>query len=154
MLEVLSRHDPERVSVHGYSLGAREVEDAVTDAFRSHCVRFGRLDDLDPRSAAQAIADDNLDILVDLMCHSGSSRPVILLYKPAPVIITHLGSHGAIGLRQDDFKITSEQDHRRTSPLRTSPLRTSPRRTSPRRTSPAIRASRRVTVRGQLSATV
>jgi protein O-GlcNAc transferase len=106
MLEVLSRHDPERVLVHGYSLGAREVEDAVTGAFRSHCARFVRLDDLDPRSAAQAIADDKLDILVDLMCHSGSSRPVILLYKPAPVIITHLGSHGAIGLRQVDFKIT------------------------------------------------
>jgi predicted O-linked N-acetylglucosamine transferase (SPINDLY family) len=106
MLEVLSRHDPERVSVHGYSLGAREVEDAVTGAFRSRCVSFVRLDDLDPRSAARAIADDKLDILVDLMCHSGSSRPVILLYKPAPVIITHLGSHGAIGLRQVDFKIT------------------------------------------------
>jgi len=40
------------------------------------------------------------------MGHSGSSRPAILLYKPAPVIITHLGNHGAVGMRQVDFKLT------------------------------------------------
>jgi predicted O-linked N-acetylglucosamine transferase (SPINDLY family) len=109
MLDVLARHDRERVSLYGYSLAARELEDAVTGAFRGHCARFVRLDDLDHRAAARAIADDQLDVLVDLMCHSGSSRPGILVYKPAPVIITHLGSHGALGLRQVDFKITDAE---------------------------------------------
>jgi predicted O-linked N-acetylglucosamine transferase (SPINDLY family) len=28
------------------------------------------------------------------------------LYKPTPVIITHLGNHGAVGMRQVDFKLT------------------------------------------------
>jgi predicted O-linked N-acetylglucosamine transferase (SPINDLY family) len=106
MFEVISRHDPRRVAVHAYSIAARELEDKLTHRFRGVCASFVRLDDLDHRSAARAVADDELDVLVDLMCHSGSSRPAILLYKPAPVIVTHLGSHGAIGLRQVDFKLT------------------------------------------------
>ncbi|HUH92540.1 MAG TPA: tetratricopeptide repeat protein [Casimicrobiaceae bacterium] len=105
MLDVIVRHDPARVAVHAYSLAPRELEDAVTERFRSACASFRWLDDLDHRDAARAIADDGLDILVDLMAHSGSSRPGILLYKPAPVIVTHLGTHGAIGLRQVDFKL-------------------------------------------------
>ena len=106
MFDVISRHDPGRVAVHAYSIAARELEDALTERFRGACLRFVRLDALDHRGAARAVAEDELDVLVDLMCHSGSSRPGILLYKPAPVIVTHLGSHGAIGLRQVDFKLT------------------------------------------------
>ncbi len=106
MLEVLRRHDAERFTVHAYSLAVREIEDDVTAQFRSCCAGFRRLDDVDDASAARLIADDGIDILVDLMGHSGSSRPAILLYKPASVIITHLGSHGAIGMRQVDFKLT------------------------------------------------
>jgi protein O-GlcNAc transferase len=109
MLDVIARHDPERVSVFAYSIAARELEDTVTDEFRDCCERFVRLDELDHRTAARTIAEDRLDVLVDLMCHSGSSRPGILLYKPAPVIVTHLGSHGGIGLRQIDFKLTDAQ---------------------------------------------
>ena len=105
MLEVLRRHDRTKVSLHAYSVAVRELEDAVTEQFRASCERFVRLDDLDNQSAAQAIAADRLDLLVDLMGHSQSSRPGILLYKPAPVIISHLGSHGAVGLQQVDFKL-------------------------------------------------
>jgi predicted O-linked N-acetylglucosamine transferase (SPINDLY family) len=106
MLEVARRHDTERFSVHAYSLAVRELEDDVTAQFRACCAAFRRLDDLDDQSAARLIADDGIDILIDLMGHSGSSRPAILLYKPAPVIVTHLGNHGAIGMRQVDFKLT------------------------------------------------
>ena len=106
MLEVVRRHDAGRFSVHAYSLAVREIEDEVTAQFRACCAGFRRLDDVDDASAARLIADDGIDILVDLMGHSGSSRPAILLYKPAPVIITHLGNHGTLGMRQVDFKLT------------------------------------------------
>jgi predicted O-linked N-acetylglucosamine transferase (SPINDLY family) len=106
MLEVVRRHDAGRFCVHAYSLAVREIEDEVTEQFRACCAGFRRLDDVDDASAAKLIADDGIDILVDLMGHSGSSRPAILLYKPAPVIITHLGNHGAVGMRQVDFKLT------------------------------------------------
>ncbi len=106
MLEVLRRHDRTKVSLHAYSVGLRELEDAVTEQFRACCERFVPLDDLDNRGAAQAIARDRVDLLVDLMGHSRSSRPGILLYKPAPVIISHLGAHGTVGLQQVDFKLS------------------------------------------------
>jgi protein O-GlcNAc transferase len=106
MLDVLRRHDRVRFRVHAYSIGKRELEDELTTEFRACCDGFVRLDDLDNLGAAQRIAADELDLLVDLMGRSGSSRPGILLYKPAPVIITHLGSHGPIGLRQVDFKLS------------------------------------------------
>ena len=106
MLEVFRRHDPKRYAVHAYSLGVREIEDGVTDDFRSTCASFVRLDDIDDLGAAKIIAADKLDILIDLMGHSAASRPTILLYKPAPVIITHLGNHGPVALQQVDFKLT------------------------------------------------
>jgi predicted O-linked N-acetylglucosamine transferase (SPINDLY family) len=106
MLDVLRRHDRARFRVHAYSIGKRELEDSLTSEFRACCDAFVRLDDLDNLGAAQRIAADEPDLLVDLMSRSGSSRPGILLYKPAPVIITHLGSHGSIGLQQVDFKLS------------------------------------------------
>jgi predicted O-linked N-acetylglucosamine transferase (SPINDLY family) len=105
MLEVLRHHDRGRFHVRAYSIGKHELEDALTDEFRACCEEFVRLDELDDLAAAKRIAADDLDLLIDLMCHSGSSRPSILLYKPAPVIVTHLGSHGPLGLQQVDFKL-------------------------------------------------
>jgi predicted O-linked N-acetylglucosamine transferase (SPINDLY family) len=110
--EVIRRHDRNRFAIHAYSLAVREIEDATTDAFRAICARFTRVDDLDDYSIAQAIAADEIDVLVDLMAHSSSSRPRVLLYKPAPVIVTHLGSHGAIGLSQVDYKLTDRHADR------------------------------------------
>jgi len=109
MLEVLSRHDRDRFAVHAYSLSKQQLEDSLSEAFRSHCDSFARLDELDNAAAAQRIAEDGIDLLIDLMSRSGSSRPGILLHKPAPVIITHLGSHGPVGLQQVDFKLSDNQ---------------------------------------------
>ena len=109
VLEVLSRHARARFAVRAYSLALRELEDTLTEKVRACCDEFIRLDSFDNVSAAKRIATDRLDILVDLMGHSGSSRPGILLYKPAPVILTHLGSHGPIGLQQIDFKLSDRE---------------------------------------------
>jgi protein O-GlcNAc transferase len=40
------------------------------------------------------------------MGHSAFARPGILRFKPARVVVTHLGYHGAIGLSRVDFKVT------------------------------------------------
>ena len=106
MREVLAAHDPARVSLYLYSLAPEANEDHLTGEFRSLCERFVNLAERDDHSAALAIAGDEVDVLVDLMGHSSFSRPGILLWKPAPVILTHLGYHGCVGLRQIDFKLT------------------------------------------------
>jgi protein O-GlcNAc transferase len=106
MREVIAAHDPARVSLYLYSLAPEGNEDPLTAEFRRLCERFVNLAELDDHSAARAIARDEVDVLVDLMGHSSFSRPGILLWKPAPVIITHLGYHGCVGLSQVDFKLT------------------------------------------------
>jgi protein O-GlcNAc transferase len=106
MREVLAAHDPARVSLYLYSLAPEVNEDQLTGEFRGLCERFVNLAERDDHSAARAIAGDEVDVLVDLMGHSSFSRPGILLWKPAPVIITHLGYHGCVGLSQVDFKLT------------------------------------------------
>jgi protein O-GlcNAc transferase len=106
MREVLAAHDPARVSLYLYSLAPEVNEDALTGEFRGLCERFVNLAERDDHSAARAIAGDEVDVLVDLMGHSSFSRPGILLWKPARVIVTHLGYHGCVGLSQIDFKLT------------------------------------------------
>jgi predicted O-linked N-acetylglucosamine transferase (SPINDLY family) len=106
MRDVLASHDRSRFEWHLYSLAPPQNEDAVTGEFRKLADRFASLADLDDIAAARAIADDGVDVLVDLMGHSSFARPGIMLWKPVPVIVTHLGYHGCVGLEQVDFKLT------------------------------------------------
>jgi predicted O-linked N-acetylglucosamine transferase (SPINDLY family) len=103
---VLAAHERKRFSVRLYSLAPAANDDAMTDAMRAGADGFTALADLDDPAAARAIASDDLDILVDLMGHSAFSRPGIVARKPARVVATHLGCHGALGLAAVDYKIT------------------------------------------------
>ncbi len=106
LLPVVTAHDTARFAVRAYSLAAPETADALTAEWKRAVDEFVPLAALDDRAAAEAIAADDLDLLVDLMGHSPRARPGILRYKPARVIATHLGYHGALGLSQVDYKIT------------------------------------------------
>lgn len=106
MLDVIDAHDRDRFAIHLYSLALPSGVDALTVQLRALADRFIELPARRDLDAARAIAEDDCDILVDLMGHTMFSRPEILAYKPARRIVTHLGSHGAIGLSQVDFKIT------------------------------------------------
>lgn len=108
MLGVISRHDRRRIEPYAYSIASTEHEDAITQTFRERTAGFTRLAELDDLAAAQRIAADRLDVLVDLMSHSGGARPGILVHKPAPLIVGHLGLHGALGLRQADYRVTDD----------------------------------------------
>ena len=104
MVEVISRHDRARFEIFLYALN--DKEDALTGRFRATCDRYVRLDALTSADNAKRIAEDRLDLLIDLGGHMAGSRPLILAYKPAPVQLTHLGYHGSLGLEAVDFKMT------------------------------------------------
>ncbi len=106
MLSVFARHDRRRFEVFAYSLLPEALEDATTARFRTSCDGYASLAALDDSTAADRIVDDRIDVLVDLTSHTPQARPGILLRKPAPVIVAHLGDHGTIGLAQVDFKLT------------------------------------------------
>ena len=96
--------DKSRFELHFYSLDRRE--DAWTTRFRGLADGFVAVAEMSAAAAARRIADDDLDILVDLQTHTRGARPEILALKPARVQITHVASAGAVGLAAIDFKLT------------------------------------------------
>lgn len=106
LLPVVAAHDRARFAVRAYALAPPENSDALTARWKTAVDEFVNVAALDDRAAAEAIAADDLDLLVDLMGHSSYARPGILTYKPARTIVTHLGYHGAVGLSQVDYKLT------------------------------------------------
>jgi predicted O-linked N-acetylglucosamine transferase (SPINDLY family) len=104
MWEALRHHDRERFDVFGYRTS--NVRDAWTERYES---LFSTLDDVTVRTdrdAAQRIAADDLDILVDLSTHTKGARPGILALKPARVQITHVATAGTLAMSAIDFKLT------------------------------------------------
>lgn len=106
MMEVLTRHDKSAFEIYCYSLLPEKIEDDLTREFRRLSHKFVVVEPYSTFAAAKLIAEDDLDILVDLGAHSTSSKPTILSYKPARIQITHLGYHGAVGLSAVDYKLT------------------------------------------------
>lgn len=92
---LFEQHDRTRFEVFAYSFsvddGSRHRQ-RCADAFD----RFVDVRACSPREAAQRIADDHVDILVDLMGYTKSSRPAILAHRPAPIQVNYLGYPGSM----------------------------------------------------------
>ena len=103
---VIEAHDRERFEITLFSLAPQDNADAITARFRAASDAFVELAALDDDAAAQAIADRDIDLLIDLMGHSAFARPGIHARKPARLIVTHLGYHGALGLSSVAYKVS------------------------------------------------
>lgn len=93
---VIENHDRERFEIHAYSYGPddqslirRRMQEAVT-VFRD-------IRSLGHEQAAKCIADDAIDILVDLKGFTENARPEISALRPAPVVVNWLGYPGTLG---------------------------------------------------------
>ncbi len=100
----VEHHDRDRFELYFYSLSAQD--DEWTARFRGLAHRFDVIAHIDERDAARRIADDDLDLLIDLSTHTKGAKPGILAFKPARVQITHVASSGTVGLSAIDFKLT------------------------------------------------
>ncbi|OGT03409.1 MAG: hypothetical protein A3F73_12590 [Gallionellales bacterium RIFCSPLOWO2_12_FULL_59_22] len=106
MIEVFRRHDGSRFEIYAYSLTKPAFDDAITGSFRALSHKFVTVANLSEQQAARLIAQDDLDILVDLGGHAAYAKPAIMAYKPARIQIAHLGYRGALGLDAVDYKLT------------------------------------------------
>jgi len=104
MWQAIAHHD--RTKVECYFYANSDKRDEWTQRFESIATRFAAIDRQDDARAAALIADDDLDILVDLSTHTRGARPGILARKPARVQITHVASAGTVGLSAIDYKLT------------------------------------------------
>ena len=104
MWQAIAHHDHARFECYFYANS--NERDEWTQRFESAGKRFAVIAGLDDARAAALIADDDLDILVDLSTHTRGARPGILARKPARVQITHIASAGSVGLSAIDYKLT------------------------------------------------
>ena len=102
---LFAAHDKQRFEVIGYSYGPSDDSEYRRRIVRG-CDSFVDVSSLSFRATAQRIAQDGIDILVDLKGHTGGGRPEILAYRPAPIQVHFLGCPGTLGVGLADYFIT------------------------------------------------
>jgi protein O-GlcNAc transferase len=105
MAAVMIEHrDKARHKALCYGLNA--AEDDLTARIGRSADIYIRCAGVSDENIALRIAADKLDVLVDLSGPTDGGRPGVLARKPAPILITHVGAAGPIGLSTVDYKIT------------------------------------------------
>jgi len=102
---LLKDYDADNFSVTCYFTGRKDL---VTAKFKKFAVGWRDLIGKPAQVAAEIIADDNVDILVDLSGHSQDSCLPILAYKPAPVQICGIGYTATTGLNTVDYFLSDK----------------------------------------------
>lgn len=100
-------HDRERFSVHAYSHGPDD-HSVYRESIRDGCDGFTDIRGLNDIDAAKRIANDNIDILIDLNVHITGERMGICAYRPAPIQISLLAFPGTSGADYYDFVVTDK----------------------------------------------
>jgi predicted O-linked N-acetylglucosamine transferase (SPINDLY family) len=103
-------HDRTRFEVCAYSIGHHAaLTHSDGAAYRRRieegCDRFVDLSSLPAQAAAQRIAADGVDILIDMKGYTGGSRPEILARRAAPVQVSFLGYPGTMGADFIDYLV-------------------------------------------------
>jgi predicted O-linked N-acetylglucosamine transferase (SPINDLY family) len=94
---LFDHRDPDRTELYCYSFDPRPP-DARRTVFAHQADGFRTLAGLATPAAAQAIADDDLDILVDLGGTTGHNRAEVMAWRPAPIQASWLGYVHSVGL--------------------------------------------------------
>jgi protein O-GlcNAc transferase len=100
---LLRHHDRSIVEVHCYYNHA--TSDEITRRFISLTDHWHAIASLDDATVAQQIADDGIDVLVDLAGHTPGNRLGVFARKPAPLQFTWLGYLCTTGLGAIDYRL-------------------------------------------------
>ena len=96
MYEVLALHDREKVEVFAYYCGIR-TDDPIHRQYKGDADHFVDIGEMDDAQGARRIADDGIQILVDVNGYTRDGRTKLLAMRPAPVIVNWLGFPGTTG---------------------------------------------------------
>lgn len=96
MYEVPGLHDRDKVEVFAYYCGIPAAGDPIHQHYRSQFDHFSDLSGLDDAAAARRIADDGIQILIDVNGYTRDGRLGLVALRPAPVIVNWLGFPGSM----------------------------------------------------------
>ncbi len=105
--ELFESHDRSRFEVFGYSYSAEEKSPLRTRIVTA----FDHFRDVYADSfeaIAKKIADDGIDILVDLQGFTARNRSEVMLMRPAPIQVTYLGYPGTLAMDCVDYILVDE----------------------------------------------
>lgn len=95
MTEVLGLHDRSKVEVFAYYCGP-ETYDSLHANFQATADHWVSITGLDDDAACRRIAEDGIQILVDLNGYTREARLKLVALRPAPVIVNWLGFPGTM----------------------------------------------------------
>ena len=101
---LFEQHDRERFRVFAYSHGRNDAS-PIRRRLEAAFDDFVDIRALDTAQAAQRIAADRVDILVDLKGHTLEAATGIMAMRPAPVQVQYLGYPGSMGAGFIDYLI-------------------------------------------------
>lgn len=103
-LPLLARHDRSQFEILCYS--DVRSPDAVTASIKSCVDGWRQTTGMPDEQVAELVANDRIDILVDLSMHLADNRMLVFAHKPAPVQVTYLAYPGTTGLSAIDYRLT------------------------------------------------
>ncbi|NJL59307.1 MAG: tetratricopeptide repeat protein [Desulfobacteraceae bacterium] len=107
-------HNRNEFQVYAYSFGPDDPS-IYRKEIRESCDKFTDIHAMSHQDAAKLIAQDGVDILIDLMGHTKNARLDIFAARPAPVQVTWLGYPGTSGAEFIDYiltdKVVSPREH-------------------------------------------
>ena len=102
-LPLFDHVDRERFDVYCYSFYQGERADRMQEVFAAKSKAFHWKPDINARDAAQAIADDQLDILFELGGSTHMNKLEVMAFKPAPKQASWMGYPHSAGLSSIDY---------------------------------------------------
>lgn len=102
--ELYELHDRSRFEVHAFCWSSEDGS-PLRARLRSGFDKLWPIGGLNDAAAAQLIAQQGIDVLVDLQGLTSGARPAILGYRGAPVQVSYLGFPGTCGLPGVDWVV-------------------------------------------------
>lgn len=107
MAEVFELHDPGRVETFAYYCGP-PAADPLHQRFKASADHWISISELDDAAAAQRIAEDGIQILVDVNGYTREARAKLFAIRPAPVIANWLGYPGTMASPHHHYIIADD----------------------------------------------
>jgi protein O-GlcNAc transferase len=102
MVGVIEQHDRTRFDVVGYDFSPPAADD-YRRRFEAAFDRLVPISGMSDSEAAELIAHDEIDVLIDLAGWTKRARPAVLAARPAPVQMQWLGYPGTLGAPWIDY---------------------------------------------------